>query len=312
MDTAVPFQPWALLADSSSGSTWVNHVLSSHPCAVSQGEYLMTNKTAAALFHQSPEGIAAVLRDVAARNRDALSRRGANLTVHCTRFAGGVKLKLVERDVLFGNDGNALAVAAALGRQGYNVLLLHRTNHLDSLLGRMSRKRTGVLHCKKEKAEMCKKSLNTSFVLSCARARDAIDRYRLRRRASELLFRNWPSPLNGTGTVLRLEYERLVGSPRTWLSALRLIRLLDDNDASSEGDSSSSSTRRGSHYYSGCVLRDEYQKRVTQTQRELISNYAALSSCLRRAGHAYSKLLVERRPASGALPRDDPRLCASG
>ena len=46
MDTAVPFQPWALLADSSSGSTWVNHVLSSHPCAVSQGEYLMTNKTA--------------------------------------------------------------------------------------------------------------------------------------------------------------------------------------------------------------------------------------------------------------------------
>ena len=117
-----------------------------------------------------------MLRDVAARNRDALSRRGANLTAHCTRFAGGVKLKLVERDLLFGNDGNALAVAAALGRQGYNVLLLHRTNHLDSLLGRMSRKRTGVLHCKKEKAEMCKKSLNTSFVLSCARARDAIDR----------------------------------------------------------------------------------------------------------------------------------------
>ena len=77
MDTAVPFQPWALLADSSSGSTWVNHVLSSHPCAVSQGEYLMTNKTAAALFHQSPEGIAAVLRDVAARNRDALSRRAS-------------------------------------------------------------------------------------------------------------------------------------------------------------------------------------------------------------------------------------------
>ena len=94
---------------------------------------------------------------------------------------------------MFGNDGNALAVAAALGRQGYNVLLLHRTNHLDSLLGRMSHKRTGVLHCKKErKAEMCKKSLNTSFVLSCARARDAIDRYRLRRRAGELLFRNWP------------------------------------------------------------------------------------------------------------------------
>ena len=57
---------------------------------------------------------------------------------------------------------------------------------------------------------------------------------------------------------------------------------------------------------------DHFQKRVTQTQRELISNYPALSSCLRRAGHAYSKLLVERRPASGALPRDDPRLCASG
>ena len=124
------FTPWALLADSSSGSTWVNHVLSSHRCAVSQGELLMKNQTAAALFHSSAAGIERVLLDVTALNFAALRGRPG-----CARMAGGVKLKLVERDILFGSGGNAMAVATALARVGYRVIVLQRANHLDSLIG---------------------------------------------------------------------------------------------------------------------------------------------------------------------------------
>ena len=113
-----PFTPWALLAESSSGSTWVNHVLASHPCAVSEGEHLMRNSSAAALFHASAAGVDSVLRDVAARNRAALEKKGER----CARGAGGLKLKLVERDVLFGTDGNAMQVAESLLRNDYNVV----------------------------------------------------------------------------------------------------------------------------------------------------------------------------------------------
>jgi hypothetical protein len=221
-------------------------------------------------------------------------------TLHDHSTAGGVKLKLAERDVLFGRtEFNALKVARALHREGYRVLLLHRTNHLDNLLGRMSRHKTGVLHCHGDDAarERCAKKINTSMVVSCKMAVPMIDKLRLRKRASELLFERNFAPRAGdasnkTGHVLRVEYEHLVDHPRDWLDMLRLLRL---------------------PVQSACLLRDEHQKRVVQTQQEIIRNWKAFSSCFRDAGLVYAKLLQpDRRPASGRLPRRDPELCPEG
>ena len=301
MSAAVPrFTPWALLAESSTGSTWVNHVLSSHPCVVSVGELLMTNATAARMWHKLDGGVDAVLQDVAARNRAQLAARVA--AAECPRSAGGIKLKLVERDVTFGEGGNALKVVAALARLKYHVILLQRTNHLDSILGRLSRKQTGVTHCHSSHGPVTKPkvgrrlskcdatNLNVSFVLPCDRARDAIDRLMLRRQASNLIFRRWPSPPDGTGRMLRIEYETLVGAPAGWLATLRLLRLQAPAVAA-------------------CSLRGEHEKRVLQTQREMLSNYDQLARCLRAAGPVYEHQLSARRPVSGTLPREDRSLC---
>ena len=63
------------------------------------------------------------------------------------------------------------------------------------------------------------------------------------------------------------------------------------------------------HERAHATLRDEHQKRVQQTQQELIRNYDDLGRCLRGAGHAYSQLLTTRRPVSGMLPHDSAALC---
>lgn len=285
---------WALLADSSSGSTWMNHVLASHPCAVSQGEYLMGNATAASVFHSGLAGIATVLDDISAKNGRLLEARRP----HCPVVAGGVKLKLHDRDVTFGSDGNALLVSEALRQRGYHVLLLQRGNHLDSVLGRLSRRRTGVLHCRRANATSTGGRFSTgcdparmtlSMTLHCKRVMHTIDVLRLRARASEgLLFRGWPRQ----GRWLRVEYEELVRSPSLWLEVLRLLQLPTA---------------------SACNLRDAHQKRVQQSQRHLIRNWDTFSACLRRGGSAYERLLhPDQRPASGILPRDDGQLCAGG
>ena len=336
---AQPFVPWALLAGSSSGSTWVNHVLSSHPCVTSVGEILMRNATASGLFHASLEGISAVLHDVSAINSRVLRERAG--TSKCNAIAGGIKLKLGERDVVFGANGNAVAIADGLRQNGFQVFLLQRNNHLDNVLGRLSRKQTGILHCtkgglgpggssrntsrtsassssggvggsssgKQQHVGCDPSALNTSLTVKCKAAMNTIDSLRLRKRASELLFSadevvtdemNSSSRRSGSrggaalgaGRVLLMDYERLVSSPRMWLAALRLLRL----PAASR-----------------CELRDEHQKRVVQTQRELIRNFHGLSACFQREGPQYARLLApDRRPASGVIPRDSPDLCPKG
>lgn len=298
------FQPWALLAESSSGSTWVNHVLASHPCASSLGEILMSNKTASEMFHgKGVDGIVRVLYDAAQRQKEDLARTRK----HCHNTAGGLKLKLVERDVTFGREGNNYDVIQALAALNYNVIVLQRSNHLDSILGRLSRRRTGVLHCKSNSLKCDAAKLNMSVTLSCAKAKESIDRFRLRMRAKAVMFPPctaaassststssscWPDAKDGTGRVLHIDYEELVQSPEMWYSLVRLLRLPASSGA--------------------CELRDRdhFQKRVTQTQRELIRNWEGLSSCLRRAGSAYSKLLrADHRPTSGRLPRDSVSSC---
>ena len=288
------FTPFAILAESSSGSTWLNHVLSSHPCVVSVGEFLMSNRSAANIFDSANEvHITELLNHITARNVAALRLRD---TTQCTHTAGGVKLKLVERDVTFGqHGGNALQVAAALGNAGYHVLILHRMNHLDKLLGRLSRRRTGVLHCRNgtslakprraARSSACEGSrLNLSVNLRCERAKSTIDGYRLRKRACDGLFRSWTSE-----RLLKVEYEQLVDTPSIWLSALRLL---------------------GIPAAGACALTDEFQKRVRQTQRELVRNYDALRACFQRAGSVYTTLLQpDRRPSSGVLPKASAELC---
>lgn len=261
------------------------------------GELLMTNKTASALFHRDLAGIKAVLADAALSQKHTLLARDHEA---CSHTAGGLKLKLVERDIVFGRKGNVLDVVDALGALGYNVIVLQRSNHLDNLLGRMSRRRTGVLHCKQRDGTGASASfnkgrcdparLNMSVTLSCSKARASIDRLRLRKRAKDLMFRQWPDAADGSGRVLRIEYEALVRSPSTWVSLMRLLGLPGATDA--------------------CLLRDRFQKRVTQTQRELIRNFEGLSSCLQRSGAIYAGLLHgDFRPASGRLPRDTRALC---
>jgi|MesohylFT_1024984.scaffolds.fasta_scaffold34148_1 hypothetical protein len=301
MMTASDFVPWALLAGSSTGSTWVNNVLSSHPCVASVGEILMRNQTAAKLFHAGVDGVSTVLEDVANQNRQQLQQR-PNAS-QCDTVAGGVKLKLGERDIEFSpNGGNALEVAEALKRLGYRVIVLQRNNHLDNVIGRLSRRRTGVLHCKGSAtagSSGCDPArLNTSLRLNCQKTISTINTLRLRKRASEMLFgsaelaNERAGRRARAGRVLVMEYETLIGTPSLWTAALKLL---------------------GLPATSSCLLRDDYRKRIVQTQRELIVNYVALARCFERDGQQYAQHLApDRRPKSGVIPRDSRELCPRG
>ena len=299
MSADPPHTPWALIAGSSSGSTWVNNVLAGHPCATSVGEILMSNLTASQIFHSSAAGIGKVLQDIDIINRQTLHRRAAEPgAAKCKHTAGGVKLKLFERDIIVGKsqkgDENALKVAAALRSHGVKVLLLKRTNHLNNYLGRLSRHRTGVLHCRS--GTKCDPStLNISIAVNCKSAISSIDRLRLRMRASDLLFASDQSgtqvSTDGSSGVLQLHYEHLISTPQMWLTMMRFLDLPAD---------------------SACLLTDTFQKRVLQTQREMIRNWHALSTCFEKSGPFYRKLLQpDQRPSSGLLPRDTRALCPS-
>ena len=74
--SALPnFTPWVLLAGTSTGSTWINHVLESHPCITTQNEIILKNKTAGLLWQSGAAGIEQVLRDVIALNVAELEQR---------------------------------------------------------------------------------------------------------------------------------------------------------------------------------------------------------------------------------------------
>ena len=269
--------PWALVAQSRSGSTWVNHVLATHPCVVSANELLMSNSTAHRLFHGNLSEVSRVLDDV----RDS-TRTQARLRRQCAHTAGGIKLKLAERDITFGSDGNSARVVQALVLGGWRVILLHRSNYLDHMLGFLSRRRTGVLHCHTDQCDP--QTLNTSLRVGCELARHSIDRLRLRSRATEMLFAG--SALASSPHFVRLDYDVLVRQPAEWRRLLVLLGL-PASDA--------------------CGLRDGYvTKRVQQTQREMISNWKELERCMRAMGAPYARhLRPDVRPTSGRLPSND-------
>ena len=285
---------WALVAQSRSGSTWVNHVLASHPCVMSANEFLMVNQTARRLFHGSTKDIQSVLVDIKEKNQLQLLGRNCNGT------AGGVKFKLADRDITYGAGGNSGRVLQALFVTGWRVIFLERTNYLDHFLGLRSRHRTGVLHCRTGKGTKgCNTSqLSTAFPVPCKSAMQSIDTMRLRSRATQMLFSksNFSLPaLSGSGPTLtssrfvRVEYEQLVQRPRDWMQLLELIGIASADK---------------------CLLRDDYTKRILQTQRELILNFDALSTCMGNRGLVYSKhLQPDVRPIAGRLPYAD-LMCA--
>ena len=149
---------YAILAASNTGSTWVNHVLKSHPCVISLDEHLMNNVTARALAHASPEAVGRLLDDISERAASQVRTGGSS----CARYALGLKLKAGERDV---EASNLNTVEAALFSKGWRVLHLERDNALDVLLSVRSRQQTGKLHCKTIRCDPVK--LNTSIHMPC-------------------------------------------------------------------------------------------------------------------------------------------------
>mmetsp|Transcript_58187 Transcript_58187/g.126368 ORF Transcript_58187/g.126368 Transcript_58187/m.126368 type:complete len:84 (-) Transcript_58187:714-965(-) len=58
------------------------------------------------------------------------------------------------------------------------------------------------------------------------------------------------------------------------------------------------------------MLRQDLQKRVQQTQREVISNFGEMVSCLLNSRTNLDKYLrPDFRPSSGVLPVESPALC---
>ena len=110
--TSVTRAKFALLASSGSGSTWVNHMLSSHPCISSAGEYLMGNVSEQQVFH-ARGGVSVVLDRIVEKVDEQLRqhRRESREARACTRMVAAVKLKAFARDVLGGPGGNLRSVS---------------------------------------------------------------------------------------------------------------------------------------------------------------------------------------------------------
>mmetsp|Transcript_46604 Transcript_46604/g.77036 ORF Transcript_46604/g.77036 Transcript_46604/m.77036 type:complete len:400 (-) Transcript_46604:365-1564(-) len=282
------FTKYAVIAGSSTGSTWVNHVLSSHPCVHSEDEFLMRRTGSLKAFHQSPQGIGRVLDVITERGLTSLQlslpqRIARNGGRPCRHSAVGVKLKIADRDITLGATGNVKWVSEQLSRKGWRIILLQRRNLLDRLLAQRSREGTR-LHCVVGKCNPF--WLNTSHSLDCE---TTLSHLRWRHEQVRLIddaFESW----EGSGQILRLEYEHLLKSANSWPQALKFLGFASFNES--------------------CKLREEHQKRVQQTHREMIANVNQLVRCFKGAGHPYNAFLhLDERPASGPLPIEVPALC---
>jgi hypothetical protein len=283
--TRMPRAKFALLASSGSGSTWVNHMLSSHPCIASAGEYLLKNASEQHLF-RTPGGVSAVLDRIVEQVDEQLRqhRRESREARACTRLVAGVKLKAFARDMLGGQGGNMRSVSRLLAQKGWRVVLLQRQNHLARYLGQVSRKKTGVMHCP---AGCDPSDLNVSTVLNCNRTLTKISGWEMLRGEADEEFGKW----RGSGRFLSLNYEELLRSPRSWASIMQMLGF-------PPGDA--------------CRLYTAGQKRVQQTQREMVQNWDNFSVCVQTHWPRFRPLLrPNERPHSGPLPRDDPVMCGT-
>ena len=286
--TSVTRAKFALLASSGSGSTWVNHMLSSHPCISSAGEYLMGNVSEQQVFH-ARGGVSVVLDRIVEKVDEQLRqhRRESREARACTRMVAAVKLKAFGRDVLGGPGGNLRSVSRVLAQKGWRVVFLHRQNHLERYLSGMSRTTTGVLHCR---AACDPSDLNMSAVLDCNRTLTKISRWEMLRSEAHEEFRRWM----GAGRFLSLNYEDLLRSPRSWASIMQTLGFPPDD---------------------ACRLyaAEQLQKRVQQTQREMVQNWDNFSECVNTHWPTRFRSLLrpDERPRSGPLPRDHPVMCGA-
>jgi len=275
---------FALLADSRTGSTWVNHVLSSHPCIVSSDEYLMSRMELIPRFHRDASSVAEVLRNITEHGSRLLHRRmlTSALAARCVHTAAGVKLKTSHRDVLFSEGGNARMVIRQMRKLGWRLIVLQRRNALDGVLARQSRVATNQLHC--YVATCAPFSLNGTFTLPCAKTVTTMNTFEQTNRLIDNAFST------GNAFTLRLDYERLLHSSAGFNNAMRLL---------------------GFSNADACLLREEHVKRVQQTQREMIRNFDDLARCLHAAGPQLERHLHAdaRPPFSGPLPIESIDSC---
>ena len=301
-----PWVSFAIIAGSATGSSWLNHLLAdhSHPCITSADEILLENRTLYRMFRLidreparlrkegAENGISRALKDIDEVNREEMRRRAA--TAHiipglqarmrgCPFWAGGVKFNALDRDV---TDRNVRAVANELWSAGWRVIMLRRTNLLDLQLSHISREMTGATHC--THLDCDPHSLNVSIKLHCDNALAYIGAHTEGNERIEAPVRQ-PPWNSSDGRILWLEYERLQERDQGVVDATELL-----------GFSASSA----------CELKIGIDKRVAQTQREMIHKYDTLARCLNDSGHGRF-LHPDYRPRSNPLPSQNESRCGS-
>ena len=282
--TRVARVKFALLGSSGSGSSWVNHMLNSHPCISSANEYLKGNTSELALFHAGPKGVAVVLDRILDQVDEHLRqrRRGSAEARACKRVAAGVKFKTLARDVVPGPTGNLRPVSNQLAQKGWRVVLLQRRNHLGQYLGQVSRQKTGSMHCLRNCDPF---HLNVTTNLNCNRTLNKMNAWEELKGELDTEFRRW----RGSGRFVSLIYEELLRSPRDWARAMNVLGFLPEE---------------------ACRMQTSRQKRVQQTQREMIRNWDNFSACVHtHAPHFGGLLNPDDRPHSGPLPKEDASMC---
>ena len=143
------------------------------------------------------------------------------------------------------------------------MLLLQRRNHLDHILGAQSRHATGTMHCLRDCDPF---SLNTSVRLPCNSTLLKLDEWESSTQAFDLEFSRW----GGRGRALTLDYEALLKSAKGWADALELFGFPRED---------------------ACYMSSPRQKRVQQTQREMITNWDELEGCVRGLAPSHAHLL---------------------
>ena len=124
-------------------------------------------------------------------------------------------------------------------------------------------------------------------MLNCNRTLTKISGWEMLRGEADEEFGRW----RGSGRFLSLNYEELLRSPRSWASIMQMLGF-------PPGDA--------------CRLYTAGQKRVQQTQREMVQNWNNFSVCVHTHWPRFRPLLrPDERPRSGPLPRDDPLMCAA-
>ena len=127
--------------------------------------------------------------------------------------------------------------------------------------------------------------LNVTTTLNCSKTLNKMKTWDALKDELDAEFDRW----RNTGRFVRLIYEQLLRSPRDWARVMQMLGFPPEE---------------------ACRMTTLRQKRVQQTQREMIQNWDNFSACVHaRAPHFRGLLNPDERPRSGPLPRDEPSMC---